>query len=107
MSPRLEPTDHRQHARPKDRSFQFRHVGCDLLAISGEVDSQPMFGHMDWRVEQFDMLNDFKLVRWCELTILDFLVIDFVFKGLIDSLRRQGVTKLPLMPRLAAPFAFL
>ena len=53
------------------------------------------------------MLNDFKLVRWRELAIFDFLLVDFVFESLIDSLWRQGLTKLPLMPRLATPLAFL
>ena len=28
------------------------------------------------------MLNDFKLVRWRELSIFDFLVVDFVFESL-------------------------
>ena len=44
------------------------------------------------------MLNNFKLIGWRKLAILNFLDADFVFKNLIDPLWRQWIAKLPIMP---------
>ena len=108
MGTRLEPADHREHSRAKDRLIQeFWHVGHVCFARGVCVLSEPVFGHVDRQVEQLDVLDDFELVGWRELEFANIGIFDFVENLFVDPLGRQRLAQLSLVAFLSAPFGFL
>ena len=108
MGTRFQPADHGQHARPEDRSpFEFGYPGEDRFSVGRQVLAKLMFGDMDRYVEQFDVLNDLKLVGRRKVPSANFRVGHFINERLVNSLGRQRQAERAFSARLATPFPTL
>ena len=58
----------------------------ERFAVWIQIRSQPVFGDMDRHVQQFDMLDNFKLVGWSQVVFSYIGVVDFIGNPFIHTL---------------------
>jgi len=106
MPDRLEPTDGGQQPGAEDRPFQFGTVREVQLAIGISIDGELMFGDMDRRLRQFDVLNGLEVAGWRQPQALD-VVVYFVFDDLINAVGWERFSQMLLVSGLGPASRFL
>jgi len=107
MADRLEPTDCGQQPGPEDRAFQFGTVREVQLAIGISIDRELMFGDLDRRFRQFDVLNGLEVAGWRQSQAVDFGAINCVFDDLINAVRWERFSQMLLVSGLGPASRFL
>ena len=69
--------------------MDFRNVRIVDIALGRFVKREAVFGHDDWHVWQFDVLDRFDLPGQSQLQTFDFVVLDCVVDRFVNTLGRE------------------